>query len=159
MSGSLNPLLSLVSYHPTFTFEKEGSSVTDLKHFITFYPPKVQESRKSHFSYTLTLPMRFVSNLLSRILLSYSCSFFIWLLALSESRCNQWTSEVAQSCLTLCDPMDCSLPGFSVHGIFQARVPEWVAIFFSSGSSWPRDQTQVSHIAGRCFTIWATREA
>ena len=41
-------------------------------------------------------------------------------------------SEVAQSCPTLCDPMDCSLPGFSTHGIFQARVPEWVAISFSN---------------------------
>ena len=40
-------------------------------------------------------------------------------------------SEVAQSCLTLCDPMDCSLPGSSVHGIFQARILEWVAISFS----------------------------
>ena len=51
-------------------------------------------------------------------------------------------SEVAQSCPTLCDPMDCSLPGFSVHSIFQARVPEWVANSFSRGSSWPRDWTQ-----------------
>ena len=62
-------------------------------------------------------------------------------------------SEVAQSRLTLGDPMDCSLPGFSVHGIFQARVLEWVAISFSKGSSWPRDRTQVSCIAGRCFTL------
>ena len=54
--------------------------------------------------------------------------------------------------------MDCSLPGSSVHGIFQARVLEWVAISFSRGSSQPRDQTQVSCIAGRHFTIWATRE-
>ena len=68
-------------------------------------------------------------------------------------------SEVAQSCLTLCDPMDCSLPGSSVHGIFQARILEWVAISFSRGSSWPRDRTQVSRIVGRRFTIWATREA
>ena len=68
-------------------------------------------------------------------------------------------SEVAQLCPTLCDPMYCSLPGFSVHGIFQARVLEWVAISFSRGSSWPRDRTQVSCIAGRCFTLWATREA
>ena len=59
----------------------------------------------------------------------------------------------------LWDPMDCSLPGFSAHGIFQARVREWVAISFSRGSSRPRDRTQVSHIAGRCFTLWATREA
>ena len=52
--------------------------------------------------------------------------------------------------------MDCSLPGSSVHGIFQVRELEWVAISFSGGSSWPRDQTQVSHIAGRHFAIWAT---
>ena len=44
-------------------------------------------------------------------------------------------SEVSQSCLTLCNPMDCSLPGFSVHGILQARILEWVAISFSRGSS------------------------
>ena len=56
----------------------------------------------------------------------------------------------------LCDPMDCSPEGFSVHGIFQARVLEWVAIFFSRGSSWPRDWTQASNIAGRLFTLWAT---
>ena len=68
-------------------------------------------------------------------------------------------SEVAQSCLSLCNPMDCSLLGSSVHGIFPARLLEWVAISFSRGSSQPRDQTQVSCIAGRCFTIWATREA
>ena len=61
--------------------------------------------------------------------------------------------------MTLCDPMDCSLPGSSVHGIFQARVLEWVATSFSRGSSRPRDRTWVSRIAGRCFTIWATREA
>ena len=60
-------------------------------------------------------------------------------------------SEVAQSCLTLCDPMDCSLPGSSIHGIFQAGVLEWVAISFSRGSSQPGDRTQVSHIAGGFF--------
>ena len=52
--------------------------------------------------------------------------------------------------------MDCSPPGSSVHGILQARILEWVAISFSRGSSRPRDQTQVSHIAGRCFKFWAT---
>ena len=60
-------------------------------------------------------------------------------------------SEVAQSCPTLCDPRDCSPPGSSVHGILQARILEWVAISFSRGSSRPRNQTQVSHIASRCF--------
>ena len=68
-------------------------------------------------------------------------------------------SEATQSCLTLCNPMDCRLPDSSVHGIFQARVLEWVAISFSRGSSRPRDWTWVSCIAGRCFTIWATGEA
>ena len=55
--------------------------------------------------------------------------------------------------------MDCSQPGSSVHGIFQARILEWVAIPFSRGSSQPRNQTWVSHISGRFFTVWATREA
>jgi len=67
-------------------------------------------------------------------------------------------SEVAQSYLTLCHPMDCSLLGSSVHGIFQARILEWVAISFSTGSSQPRDRSQVSHIVGRRFTVWAARE-
>ena len=67
-------------------------------------------------------------------------------------------SAVAQSCLTLCNPMDCSRQHSSIHGIFQARVLEWVAISFSRGSSQPRGRTWVSHIVGRHFTIWATRE-
>ena len=69
----------------------------------------------------------------------------------------QYAAAVAakslQSCPTLCDPMDCSPPGFSVHGILQARILKWVAISFSRGSSQPRDQTQVSRIAGRCFNL------
>ena len=67
-------------------------------------------------------------------------------------------SEVSQSCPTLCDPIDCSLPGSSVHGIFQATVLKWIAISFSRGSSQPRFRTRVSHIVDRCFTIWATGE-
>ena len=67
--------------------------------------------------------------------------------------------RVTPSCLTLCDPMDSSPPGSSAHGILQARILEWVAIPFFRGSSWPRDQTCISCIAGRFFTIWATREA
>ena len=60
---------------------------------------------------------------------------------------------VAQSCLTLCAHMDCSPPGSSVHGILQARILEWVAMLFSRESSRPRDLIQVSHIAGRFFTV------
>ena len=59
----------------------------------------------------------------------------------------------------LCDPVDCSPPDSSVHGILQARILEWVAISFSRGSSQPRDRTQVSHIAGRLFNLCISREA
>ena len=57
-----------------------------------------------------------------------------------------------------CDPIDCSLPGSSDHGILQARIPEWVAISFSRGSSHPRDQMHISCIAVRLFTDWSTWE-
>ena len=64
---------------------------------------------------------------------------------------------VAQSCPTLCDLMDYSPPGSSVHGILQARILEWVAMPFSRGSSL-KDRTWVSSNEGRFFTVWATRE-
>ena len=67
--------------------------------------------------------------------------------------------KLLQLCLTLCDPMDYSLPGSSFHGILQARILEWVAISFSRGSSQSRDQTWVSHMAGGFSTDWATGEA
>ena len=76
-----------------------------------------------------------------------------------QKRKRKKENEVAQSCLALCNSMDCSLPDSTVHVILQARILEWVAITFSSGSSWPRDWTWVSRTAGRLSTIWATREA
>ena len=83
-----------------------------------------------------------------------------WSMREPERRLPGWLkwSEVTQLCPTLCDPMDCSLLRSSVHGIFQARVLEWVVISFSRGSSWPGDQTQVSCTVSRRFTIWATRQ-
>ena len=72
------------------------------------------------------------------------------------------TAAAAKSlhlCPTLCNPTDGSPPGPAVPGILQARTLEWVAISFSRRSSQPRDWTQVSLIVGRCFTVWATREA
>ena len=84
----------------------------------------------------------------------------------SISRVGYTQVLVTQLCLTLCDPVDCSPPGSSVHGILQARILEWVAIPFSRGSSWPRDWTRLSHTAGRFFRpeeffrfFWATRGA
>ena len=69
------------------------------------------------------------------------------------------TNSVSVSCSvvpTVCDPLDCSPRGSSVHGIFHERILEWVAISSSRGSSRPRDRTQVSCTAGRFFTGWAT---
>ena len=75
----------------------------------------------------------------------------------NPNKCVQFSSvqfsSVTQSCPTLCNVMDCSLPGSSVHGTLQARILEWVAIPSSRGSSQPMNQTQVSHTAGRFFTI------
>ena len=68
---------------------------------------------------------------------------------------NEWGSEVkvTQLCMTLCDPVD-----YTVHGILQARIPEWVAYPLSRTSSWPRNRTGASCIAGGLFTNWAIRE-
>ena len=68
-----------------------------------------------------------------------------------------WKVLVIPLHLTLWDPMDCSPPGSSVHGILQARMLEWVAFLFSKRSFWSRDWTHVSHTVGRFFTIWVTR--
>ena len=75
----------------------------------------------------------------------------------SHSRMFDYSRVTTPSWLS--DPMDCSQAGSSVHGNSQARILQWVAIPFSRGSSWPRDQTQVSCSPGRFFTIWVTREA
>ena len=69
------------------------------------------------------------------------------------------SAKLLQYCLTLCDPMDCRLPGSSVHGILLSRTLEWVAVPSSRESSWPRDWIQVSWITDRFFTNWATGEA
>ena len=81
-------------------------------------------------------------------------------LALEARSVNHWTTRKwSRSVVSdfLC-PMDCSLPGSSIHGIFQARVLEWGAISFSRGSSWLRDWTWVSHTVGRRLTVWAIRD-
>ena len=84
----------------------------------------------------------------------FFCSFYLSLIIMnnSENLCIYMCS-IGQLCLTLCSAMDCSLPGSSACGIFQARISEWIAVPFSKGSSQTRDQTQVSCIAGRFFTI------
>ena len=82
---------------------------------------------------------------------------FIW--QANTSLRHESESEVAQLCLTLSDSTDCSPQGFCIHVVFQARIMGWVVISLSRGSSPHRDGIQVSCIASRCFTLWATREA
>ena len=82
-----------------------------------------------------------------------------WILSLCSVTYYLCRSEVTQLCPSLCNPLDCNLPGSSVHGVFQAGVQEWVAISFSRGSFQSRDWTWVSCIAGRLFTVWSSREA
>ena len=85
------------------------------------------------------------------------------ILETTVGRTNTWISTpvlrlVTWLCPTHCDPTDCSSPGSSVHGILWARILEWVSVSSSRGSSQPRDQTQVSLIAGGFSTVWTTRE-
>ena len=104
--------------------------------------------------------MSLLLNMLSRLVITFlprNKSLFISWLQLPSVVI--LVTKVTQSCPTLCDPMDCSPPGSSVHGILQARVLEGVAISFSRGSSQPRDRTRVSCIPGRRFTLCAAREA
>ena len=84
-----------------------------------------------------------------------SLDFWKLLRVLFKSPKWKWSHSVMSD---FCNCMDCSLPSFSVHGIFQARVPEWIVISFSRISSQPRDRTQVSRITGRRLTLWASRK-
>ena len=84
------------------------------------------------------------------------CSVQGWVQVLWDVKVNV---KVARLCPTLCNPMDCSPPGSSISGILQARILEWVAFPFSSGSSQPGNWSRVSCIAGGFFTSWLTREA
>ena len=93
------------------------------------------------------------------ICLHYSCAWKYPFLLLVSRSC---VCMCAQSCLTLCDPMDCSPPGCSVHGISQARILEWIAISYFRGSSQKGLNLHLfasPALAGRFFTTWATGEA
>ena len=85
----------------------------------------------------------------------FSPTFFNWDVNYMQYM-YEWVSEWSYSVVYDSNPMDCNLPGSSLHGILQTRILEWVAIFFSRGSSWLRDKTWVSCSAGRLFTIWDT---
>ena len=116
--------------------------------------------------------MEIIPRASSYLLFLASQFWYIWLILMLNDKTEiymplSWTKDkmgkvkvlVTQLCPTICDPMDCSSPGSSVHGILQEKMLEWVTIAFSKGFSQHRDKTQVSCIADRFFTIWATREA
>ena len=85
--------------------------------------------------------------------LFFLCLFFnVYSVVLVSATQQHMHAKSLQSCLTLCNPMDCSPPGFSVHGVLQARIPEWVAMPFSRGSSEPRDRTHISYVS--CTGKW-----
>ena len=116
------------------------------------------------FAWSLVLKANTVSNLHWKEHETLKLSAWTWARCLVRELEYEisWCWErgvVTKSCPTLCDPMDCSLPGSSVHGIFQARILEWVAISFSRGSSQPRDQTHDCCIGRRILCHWTTREA
>ena len=143
-------IYSLIVWSPCSMLRKEdwfidgyGLSYSRISTFLSFLK----------FCFTNRYTLYYWENCTSRSIdLRYMCTY-LWVLL------SVWVCIDAQVCPTVCDPMDCKLPGSSVHGISQARILEWVAISFSEGSSWPRHRTPVSFIAGRFFTIWAIREA
>ena len=94
------------------------------------------------------------------LLPQYNVPWHVSWVTLIVSNFSLWKLEavVTQSCLILCDSIDCSPPDSSVHEILQSRTLEWVAISFSRGSFWPRNRTRLSCVAGRFFTDWTTRE-
>ena len=123
--------------------------------FYQFIPPSLFPTVPPTVS--VLCVCQFISCLSIHPTLSFPCCVHPLRLFFMSVFLLKW-SEVAQSCLTFWDPVDCSPPGSSIHEIFQARVLEWVVISFSRGTSQPRDRTQVSCIVARGFTIWATRE-
>ena len=135
MDTSLSKLWEMVKDREALhsTFHRVAKNWTQLSKWTT----------TSHF--TDEIKVEFLSSLRN-----FNCWYISSIVALQT----EWS---CQSHPILCDPMDYSLPGSSVHGIFQARILEWVTISFSRRSSPPRDWTWVSQIVGRPFTIWATR--
>ena len=121
-------------------------------------PPGVNSAPQHPLACGCITPVTCVFSLCLHIftLLRRSVSTFPLLRRMPSFWIRVQTHAHTQSCPTLCDPMDCSPPGFSVHGILQARVLEWVAISFSRGSSQPKDQTHISCISYNGRQIFTT---
>ena len=149
----------------------------------SWQPGQKGECHESHNSHLvesmLVFSLELTANGIYHLILRQKRQLVVWwlqsALTVSCSRCwmtfpSSWLKtkgvnvlwcwcSVAQSCSSLCDPMDCSSPGSSVHGVLQARIVEWVAIPFSRGSSWPRDQTHVSCVGRQILYHGGPQEA
>ena len=140
-----------IPFHSTILLSPSRSFPQSQVHVSQQHTPEIQNTwvltacNKFWLWYNLTLPARIQVE--KWVIIN---AFYVCILILNVLGC-----VVAQLCLTLCGPMDYSLPGSSVYGIFQARIRQWVAISFSRGSSWPRDQTRTSCISciGRCTRL------
>ena len=138
---------------------QNSAVVTDWKRSV-FIPIPKKGKVKEYSNYGTIVLISHTSKVMLKILQARPQQYVNWELPDVQAGFRKGReSEVAQLSPTLCDPMDCSPPGSSIHGILQARVLEWVAISFSRGSSQPMDRTPVSHTTGRLFTVWATGEA
>ena len=127
-------------------------SVTRFIFYFYFLVTDVQLLKRLSFPHFIAfVPSKISCLYISLFLVSV---LFCWSLFLSLGKYYAVLIVVllTKSCLTLCDPRDCTLPGSSVHGILQARVLEWVTISFSRGPSQPRDRTHVPLLAGGFFT-------
>ena len=147
-----------------FDIKHEGKVTSLFNHLAFGYLNKLNSFRFRHkMQWVITGQVknsfsRFLKSFLAYWLRDRSVGWILILPLLVVWLENESESGVSQTCPTLWDPMDGSLPGSSVHGIFQARVLEWGAIAFSRGSSQPRDWTRVSCIADRRFNLWATSD-
>ena len=125
--------------------------------FLDILGYKKKKKKKFWFSYVSTSGRVLAKYLIMGYKVIYMESYYCHTLKKWKSLNPVWLFATLWT--AACDPMDCSLPGSSVHEILQTRIQEWVAIPFSRRSSQPRDWTQVSHIVGKFFTVWATMEA
>ena len=140
-------------FHGLIAVTRDGTQAPRVRS-VKSQPLDHQESLNKYFLRAHYVPVMFLPYVTHQWIKYTNIPFPIRACIEGESE-----SEFAQSCPTPCDPIDCSLLGSSVHGIFQAKVLEWVVIAFSRGSSQPRDRTQVSRIVRRWFTLWATRKS
>ena len=171
-SSLCNVLAMIVDTGQYFVKNKSFPERASLHELLTAHLPfKNKEYQHPHMISNEKWSPFFHLRLIGPVILFHCNNSWRWSLDLMfpgkeyicPTRFKRPTTADKVSCSVLCNsfetPMDCSLPGSSVHGILQARIPEWVAIPFSRGSSWPKDRTRASCVAGKFFTVWATREA